>query len=114
MHSRSSRITPVGCFPWRSPRAKARPWRSEVARGLAAIEAGRYAATLVQRVFGGAVEVGWVTELRARLRDRRVDLDALLRAVVDEATRRMDADRGTLYLLDHARGELVSRVAHLP
>jgi Nif-specific regulatory protein len=77
-------------------------------------EAGRYAATLVLRVFGGAVEVGWLTELRARLRDRRVDLDALLRAVVDEATRRVDADRGTLYLVDHARHEVVSRVAHLP
>jgi len=66
------------------------------------------------RALGGAVDVGWIAELRARLVDRRVDLDALLRAVVDEATRRMGADRGTLYLVDHARGELVSRVAHLP
>lgn len=45
---------------------------------------------------------------------REVDLDALLAGIVDEVTRRLDADRGTLYLLDHARGEVVSRVAHLP
>ncbi len=44
----------------------------------------------------------------------QVDLDDLLRAVIDEVARRLRADRGTLYLLDHARGELVSRVAHLP
>ncbi|MFN7145391.1 MAG: sigma 54-interacting transcriptional regulator [Myxococcota bacterium] len=60
------------------------------------------------------MDVGWIAELRSRLTDRRVDLDALLRAVVDEATRRLGADRGTLYLVDHARSELVSRVAHLP
>ncbi len=81
---------------------------------LAGHDAGRYAACLVARALGGTVDVGWIAELRARLQDRRVDLDALLRAVVDEATRRLDADRGTLYLVDHARGELVSRVAHLP
>ena len=46
--------------------------------------------------------------------DLAVDLDRVLRGVVDEVTRRLSADRGTLYLLDHARGELVSRVAHLP
>jgi Nif-specific regulatory protein len=46
--------------------------------------------------------------------DQQVDLEELLRLVVDEVTRRLDADRGTLYLVDHARGELVSRVAHLP
>jgi Nif-specific regulatory protein len=81
---------------------------------LAAGDAGRYASSLVQRALGGNVDVGWIDELRQRVNDRRVDLDALVRAVVDEATRRLDADRGTLYLVDHARGELVSRVAHLP
>ena len=81
---------------------------------LYAADAGRYAVALGVRALGGGVDVGWIAELRARLVDRRVDLDALLRAVVDEATRRMGADRGTLYLVDHARGELVSRVAHLP
>jgi Nif-specific regulatory protein len=54
-------------------------------------------------------------EVLATLRpDEQVDLEELLRLVVDECTRRLDADRGTLYLLDHARGELVSRAAHLP
>jgi Nif-specific regulatory protein len=46
--------------------------------------------------------------------DQQVDLEELLRLVVDEVTRPLDADRGTLYLVDHARAELVSRVAHLP
>jgi Nif-specific regulatory protein len=46
--------------------------------------------------------------------DQQVDLEELLRLAVDEVTRVLDADRGTLYLIDHARGELVSRVAHLP
>ncbi len=75
---------------------------------------GGYAASVAQRVLGGQVDVGWIGELQGRLRDRRVDLDALLRALVDEVTRRLDADRGTLYLVDHARGELLSHVAHLP
>ncbi|MBU0551695.1 sigma-54-dependent Fis family transcriptional regulator [Myxococcota bacterium] len=44
----------------------------------------------------------------------QVDLDALLGRLMDEVTRRLGADRGTLYLVDHARGELVSRVADLP
>ncbi len=46
--------------------------------------------------------------------ERQVDLDALLQAAIDEVARRLEADRGTLYLVDHARGELVSKVAHLP
>jgi Nif-specific regulatory protein len=48
------------------------------------------------------------------LTHRQVDLDGVLRVIVDEVTRRLDADRGTLYLVDHARRELVSRFAHLP
>jgi len=51
---------------------------------------------------------------RAVEADEQVDLEDLLRSVIDEVVRRLRADRGTLYLLDHARGELVSRVAHLP
>ena len=46
--------------------------------------------------------------------ERPVDLEELLQAAVDEVTRLLQADRGTLYLVDHARQELVSRVAHLP
>ena len=46
--------------------------------------------------------------------DQQVDLEGLLSAAMDEVIRQVEADRGTLYLVDHARGELVSRVAHLP
>jgi len=56
----------------------------------------------------------WLAKLLGDLSDRQVDLDALLRRIVDETTRRLGADRGTLYLVDHATQELVSRVAHLP
>jgi len=49
------------------------------------------------------------------LTDRRpMDLDEVLRAVLDEVAQRLDAERATLFLVDHARGELVTRVAHLP
>ncbi len=37
----------------------------------------------------------------------------MLRQVVAHAVQRLNADRGTLYLVDHARHELVSRVANL-
>ncbi len=53
-------------------------------------------------------------ELRHLSIGEHVDLEAALRQVVDEVTSLLDADRGTLYLVDHARGELVSRMAHLP
>ena len=43
-----------------------------------------------------------------------MDLDEVLRAVLDEVAQRLDAERATLFLVDHARGELVTRVAHLP
>ena len=50
----------------------------------------------------------------AELVRREVDLDALLRQVIDTVTKAMDADRGTFYLVDRARGELFSKAAHLP
>ena len=43
-----------------------------------------------------------------------VELDAFLRNLVDRVAATMEADRGTLYLLDPAREELFSRAAHLP
>ncbi len=52
--------------------------------------------------------------LHSQLVDRKLDLDDVLARVVDEAVGRMGADRGTLYLVDRVRGELVSRVALLP
>lgn len=43
-----------------------------------------------------------------------VDLDKLLRRVVDLLAQAMDADRATLFLVDPQSGELVSKAAHLP
>jgi Nif-specific regulatory protein len=45
---------------------------------------------------------------------QEVNLDELLHTLVDRVARSMLADRGTLYLMDHSRGELFSRAAHLP
>ncbi len=45
---------------------------------------------------------------------REVDLDAFLQTLVDRIAVTMQADRGTLWLLDPTRGELFSRAAHLP
>lgn len=52
--------------------------------------------------------------LASLLRERQIDLDVVLRRIVDEATSLLRADRGTLFLVDRGRGELVSRVGHLP
>jgi len=85
---------------------------------LTAAAPREYAAAVVARALSGAaVGEDPVMEL-STLRDLRledqVDLEEVLQLVVDEVVRLLDADRGTLYLVDHARGELVSRVAHLP
>ncbi|MFY2559881.1 sigma 54-interacting transcriptional regulator [Corallococcus terminator] len=45
---------------------------------------------------------------------REVDLDAFLQTLMDRIAATMQADRGTLWLLDPARRELFSRAAHLP
>ncbi|MBU8894642.1 sigma 54-interacting transcriptional regulator [Corallococcus sp. M34] len=45
---------------------------------------------------------------------REVDLDAFLQNLVDRIAATMQADRGTLWLLDASRNELFSRAAHLP
>ncbi|MBZ4419839.1 sigma 54-interacting transcriptional regulator [Myxococcus sp. RHSTA-1-4] len=45
---------------------------------------------------------------------REVDLDAFLQTLMDRIAASMQADRGTLWLLDPARRELFSRAAHLP
>jgi Nif-specific regulatory protein len=49
-----------------------------------------------------------------RLIGQEVNLDAFLQTLVDRVAALMQADRGTLYLLDPARDELFSRAAHLP
>ena len=56
----------------------------------------------------------WFADLRRRLTTHQLPLVEALREVVDHTTQQIGADRGTLYLLDHARRELVSQVAHLP
>ena len=43
-----------------------------------------------------------------------VDLDVLLRKIVDRIVAAVDADRGTFYLVDTRRGELYSKAGHLP
>ena len=45
---------------------------------------------------------------------QEVNLDGFLHELVNRIARAMQADRGTLYLVDFARGELFSRAAHLP
>lgn len=45
---------------------------------------------------------------------RTTELDTILRRIMDEVRRKLHADRGTLYLVDYARRELLSRVADLP
>jgi len=45
---------------------------------------------------------------------QEVHLDELLQTIVDRTAASMQADRGTLYLVDASRGELFSRAGHLP
>jgi Nif-specific regulatory protein len=45
---------------------------------------------------------------------REVALDDLLRTLIDRIAAVMEADRGTLYLVDRGKGEVFSRAAHLP
>jgi signal transduction histidine kinase/putative methionine-R-sulfoxide reductase with GAF domain len=58
------------------------------------------------------------TRISSALRDigqalgTTLDLDQVLELILVKITEAVDADRATLYLLDDARGELVSRIAH--
>jgi Nif-specific regulatory protein len=45
---------------------------------------------------------------------REIAIEDLLRRIVDTMAARIGADRGTMYLLDRGKGELVSKAAHLP
>jgi len=53
-------------------------------------------------------------ELGALLHDRQVDLDEVLGKMVEALQAHFRADRATIYLVDHAARELVSRAASLP
>lgn len=46
------------------------------------------------------------------LLSRQVDLDVLFATIVDQVAQSLDADRGTLYLVDPEAGEVFSRAAH--
>ncbi len=80
----------------------------------------RYAAALVrsaQRPAPAAPEPALsprLDRLERLVIDRKVELESILEDVVTEATRALDADRGTLYLVDQVGRELVSHVADLP
>jgi signal transduction histidine kinase/putative methionine-R-sulfoxide reductase with GAF domain len=74
---------------------------AETARSLAQLEAS---LTREMRVSKALREVG--TALGTTL-----DLDQLLELILDKITEALEADRATLYLLDEARDELVSRLA---
>jgi Nif-specific regulatory protein len=83
---------------------------TEVA-GVLASGCSGYAAGLEG---GAALVAEGLTDLLRIPLDKQVDLEQVLHQVVDEVVRQLEADRGTVYLVDHVRGELVSRVAHLP
>ena len=50
----------------------------------------------------------------ASMLNKQVTTDRLLRAMIDRVVEELQAERGTLYLVDAFTGELRSRVAHLP
>jgi Nif-specific regulatory protein len=54
-----------------------------------------------------------LTQVASLLR-RGVALETIVKTLVDETVSLLAADRGTLYLVDRARGQLFSKVAHLP
>ena len=60
-----------------------------------------------------AREVGGLVGVVSLL-ERGVSIDTILVAIVDEVVRRLDADRGTLYLVDRDRKQIFSKAAHLP
>jgi Nif-specific regulatory protein len=55
-----------------------------------------------------------LSHLERLLTERKVQLEAVLEEIVSEAAASLGADRGTLYLVDKVRGELISHVAELP
>ena len=67
---------------------------------LSCATAADYAQFIMSRALSGGagMEQDWLVRLRQRLTERQVDLDEILRCIVDETTRQLHADRGTLYL----------------
>jgi sigma-B regulation protein RsbU (phosphoserine phosphatase) len=89
-----------------------------VKRRTAPVPGGPNTLTLiknVERLDPGAIWPSTVRELDAMLTVSHglattVDLDDLLTLIVNELVHAINAERGTLYLIDEARGELFSRV----
>jgi sigma-B regulation protein RsbU (phosphoserine phosphatase) len=89
-----------------------------VERRTARVPGGPNTLTLiknVERLDPGAIWPSTVRELDAMLTVSQglattVDLDDLLTLIVNELVHAINAERGTLYLIDEARGELFSRV----
>ncbi|MFH1436811.1 MAG: sigma-54-dependent Fis family transcriptional regulator, partial [Pseudomonadota bacterium] len=50
----------------------------------------------------------------SNLLTREVELDSLLKRILDQVIRVLDAQRATIYFVDLTKGELFSRAAHLP
>jgi len=74
----------------------------------AELEAER--ADLVARLSRGDEVVSAIRTIGAAL-GSSLDLDEVLRVVLESVTRLLDADRGTIYLVDEAQQTLVARVA---
>lgn len=90
----------------------------EVKRETAPLPGGPNALTLVKRIERlppGAHRPSTLRELQAirtvsQIMVTGIELDELLELIVHKLVETIDAERGTLYLVDEARGELVSRV----
>ena len=90
----------------------------DVARETAPASGGPNTITLtkcIEREQPDAHRPSTVRELRAMLNVSRimaanVDLDDLLELIINELVRTIDAERGTLYLVDEEKDELFSRV----
>jgi sigma-B regulation protein RsbU (phosphoserine phosphatase) len=90
----------------------------DVARETAPASGGPNTITLtkyIEREQPGVQRASTMRELRAMLNVSRimaanVDLDDLLELIINELVRTIDAERGTLYLVDEEKGELFSRI----
>ena len=76
--------------------------------------AEQYAANMVERASGDRSDLLDRGTMLRELSEKNVDLEEFMTQVIEQITQALDADRGTLFLVDHARNQLVSRVARLP
>src|SRR4051812_44981216 len=93
-------------------------WPGDVFRSpMVSLKAESQTAELLARVAELESALAREQQITAALREVGValgttlDLDDLLELILEKITELLDADRATLYLLDEAHGELVSRIA---